>query len=212
MTCIAKDAVCITAVKGPGLLQAVNIISQAAIYSYFRYYIPNLIVYDMRGNIFSPAALLSNAIALLLLVLAIKRPVTARTLISILFIGAACFNGYTAIAHPGVYLEFAAFAALPAYETFIRGPFSQHITAYILAIAIAQLLIGIGIAGRKALSGAALAGAIIFLIAIAPLGAGSAFPCSIVLAAACAVLLFKGQSETLRAIYSRRLSKRHPLA
>lgn len=162
----------------------------------------------MRGNIFSPESILSNAVALIFLILALKRPVTARTLISILFIGAACFNGYTAVAHPNAYMEYADLAALPVYETFIRGPFSLHITLYILAIAIAQFAVGICIAGRGTLSRVALTGAIIFLVGIAPLGAGSAFPCSLVLAAACTVLLRKGQPETLASIYEKKLLKR----
>lgn len=165
----------------------------------------------MRGNIFSPESVLSNAISLLLLILAFNRPLTARTLISILFIGAACFNSYTAIVHSEKYMVYADLAAIPAYEKFIRGAFSRHISTYILPIAIAQLAIGICIAGRGALSRAALAGAIIFLLAIAPLGAGSAFPCTVVLAAACMVLLLKGQQETLASIYGRKLWKRHPL-
>lgn len=165
----------------------------------------------MRGNIFSPESIFSNAISLLLLILAIKRPVTARTLISILFIGAAIFNGYTAIAHPEKYMGFAEMAALPAYETFIRGEFSRHITSYILAIALAQLATGICIAGRRALSKVALAGAVIFLVAIAPLGAGSAFPCSLVLATACVILIIKGQPETLATIYGKKLWKQRPL-
>ena len=165
----------------------------------------------MRGNIFSPESIFSNAISLLLLILAIKRPVTARTLISILFIGAAIFNGYTTIARPEKYMGFAEMAALPVYETFIRGEFSRHITSYILAIALAQLATGIGIAGRRALSRVALAGAVIFLVAIAPLGAGSAFPCSLVLAAACIILIIKGQPETLATIYGKKLWKQPPL-
>lgn len=164
----------------------------------------------MRGNIFSPESVLSNAISLLLLILALKRPVTARTLISILFIGAAFINGYTAIDHPEIYLGYADLAALPAYETFIRGNFSRNITAYILTIAIAQLAIGFCVAASGRLSKTALAGAIIFLLAIAPLGAGSAFPCTLVLAAACAILFIKRQPQTLMEIY-RRKWKRSPL-
>jgi hypothetical protein len=159
----------------------------------------------MKGNIFSPESVFSNAISLIILLLAIKRPVTARTLISILFIGAAIFNGYTAIADPEKYMGFADMAALPVYETFIRGEFSRHITVYILTIAAAQLVTGICIASRGVLSRAALAGAAIFLTAIAPLGAGSAFPCSLVLAAACIILLIKGQHETLANIYGKKL-------
>ncbi len=155
----------------------------------------------MRGNILSPESLLSNGVSLLLLMLAIWRPVVARWLFCILFIGAAFFNTYTAIVHPEKYLLYADLTALPMYEQFIRGAFSRHITTYIIAIAIGQLLTGIYIGSSGQLYKAALAGAIIFLLAIAPLGAGSAFPCSIVMAAACMVLLRKGADATLLEIF-----------
>jgi hypothetical protein len=100
-------------------------------------------------------------------------------------------------------MTYADLAAIPTYETFIRGNFSRHITTFILTIAVAQLAIGICIAGKGALSKTALAGAIIFLLAIAPLGAGSAFPCTVILAAACTVLLIKGQLLPLSVSFKR---------
>ncbi|HEY1166206.1 MAG TPA: hypothetical protein VGE90_13590 [Chitinophaga sp.] len=62
--------------------------------------------------------------------------------------------------------ELWRYATFVIINTFIRGNFSRHITAFILTIAAAQLAIGICIAGKGVLSKTALAGAIIFLLAI----------------------------------------------
>lgn len=158
----------------------------------------------MHGNVFSPAYMFSNGVSLLILVLAIWRPVLARTLLSILFTGAAFFNAYTVLAHPQLYLEYADTAALPVYEQFIRQVFSLHVTNYVLLIATGQLLIGTCMAGRGLLSRGALLGAIIFLVSIAPLGAAAAFPSTVVLGGACEILFIKGQPATLPAIYRRK--------
>ncbi|MRG45317.1 hypothetical protein GFS24_09330 [Chitinophaga sp. SYP-B3965] len=166
----------------------------------------------MRGNIFSPEYLISNGIAAVLLLLTFTRPATARSLLCILFTGAAFFNGIAAFMHPEWYLSYADIAAIPSYERIINGAFSRHITAYVLTIAIGQLSIGIFIGSKGWLQKTALAGAVVFLLAISPLGAGAAFPCTIILAAACVVLLFKHSNETLPEIFNSRVLKhRRPI-
>jgi hypothetical protein len=144
--------------------------------------------------------MISNGISLLLLLLAIRRPVTARISLSLIFIAAALFNGIAAFMHPEWYLSYANIAAIPLYERIITGAFSEHVTAYVLAIAIGQLCIGIFIGYKGPMQKLALIGAIIFLLAIAPLGAGSAFPCSLLLATACLVLLCRKSTATFREI------------
>jgi len=161
----------------------------------------------MRGNILSPEYMLSNAIALLLLVLAIKRPLISRAIISLIFLGAGCYNGILAIYYPARYLVYADLTASPLYETFIRGAFSRHITSYIMSIAVMQLITGILIGWKRGWMKAALGAAAFFLIAIAPLGAGSAFPCSALLAIACMILIFDAGNESLPdALYRKYLN------
>lgn len=147
----------------------------------------------MRGNIFSPEYMISNAIAILLLFLAWRRPLAATISMTLLFIGAAIFNMITAVFVPDKYMAFADVAALPVYERFINGYFSQHVRSIILSIAVLQLLAGIFMLAPRGWSAAAFAGAALFLLAIAPLGAGAAFPCSLLLAVACIILLVKGR-------------------
>lgn len=151
----------------------------------------------MRGNILSPEYMLSNLIALLLLILAVKRPLITRAIISLIFLGAGCYNGILAIYYPERYLVYADLTASPLYETFIRGAFSRHITSYIMFIAVMQLITGTLIGWKRGWMKAALVAAAIFLIGIAPLGAGSAFPSSIMLAIACLILIFDAGEESL---------------
>jgi hypothetical protein len=161
----------------------------------------------MRGNIFSPEYMFSNTIALLLLILAIKRPQIARATLSLIFIGAAGYNAIIAIYYPERYMVYADLTASPLYETFIRGAFSRHITFYILSIALLQLVIGTLIGWRGTWMKLALSGAAAFLIAIAPLGAGSAFPCPLLLAAACLILIFKAGHDSLPGILRKKSLK-----
>lgn len=143
----------------------------------------------MRGNVFSTAYLISNAIAVLIFLITVLRPVLGRMCMSIIFIAASIVNAVISISHPEVYRLYGDLAALPAYEHFIEHTFSRHITTIVLLIAIGQLLIGIGLFWKGPFEKTALGGAIVFLLAIAPLGAGSSFPCSVFLAIACIWLL-----------------------
>lgn len=157
----------------------------------------------MRGNIFSPEYTISNLAGFVLIILAIMRPSTTRWIFSFIFTGAAAFNTMTAIYSPEDYLSYASMAALPLYEDFINGFFSGHIRVIVISIAAAQLFIGMSITGRAVLANIALAGAAFFLLAIAPLGAGAAFPSSVLMAAACIILLFK-KKQALPILKSRK--------
>ncbi|WP_295125091.1 hypothetical protein [uncultured Chitinophaga sp.] len=151
----------------------------------------------MNGNIFSPEYMLSNAIALLLLGIAFLRPFTAKVILSVIFVAAAIVNGITAIYHPQAYLYYADVAALPVYERFILGYFSTHTTLIVFSIAFLQLAAGVFMTRRGLTGTMALAGSATFLLAIAPLGAGSAFPCSVLLAVSCIVLIFAKEQNKL---------------
>ena len=124
------------------------------------------------------ASVASNAVALLLLLLSWKRENTARILFSLLFIWAAIINWKTAHYSPGDYLDYSKYA-IPLYKHIILGEFAKHITGYVSCIAIGQLLIGLGLLSKDIIVKTACIGGILFLIAIAPLGTGSAFPFSI---------------------------------
>jgi hypothetical protein len=135
--------------------------------------------------------IITNVIAILTAVIAMLWPNVGRVFLSGIFIGAAAFNAFTASGNPGLYLQFGELTTSGFYRSIILGPFSEHIQAYIFIIAGCQVLIGAFLLYKGKLLKMAMVGAIIFLLAIAPLGIGSAFPSSLILATALVILLRK---------------------
>ena len=86
------------------------------------------------------------------------------------------------INNPHDYLSYADLTFLPLYKTFILGWFSEHIRLSVGVIATAQAFIAIALLMKGWIYKAGLIGAILFLIAIIPLGVGYAFPCTLLLA------------------------------
>lgn len=127
--------------------------------------------------------IVSQFVSLLILFLAWKKPVWTRYILAVIFCAAGIFNWFTGMKTPDAYLMYAE-TSLGFYRDFINGWFKEHIQMVIPIIASGQLLVGIGLfAGRRWLALGCL-GAIIFLIAIIPLGVGSAFPFSITVSVA----------------------------
>jgi len=83
------------------------------------------------------------------------------------------------------------------YKQFIRGWFSYHVTEVVGFIATCQALIAFSmlLKGWWLITGAT--GAIIFLLAIAPLGVGAAFPFSLIAAAALYCIIRNHQNDYL---------------
>jgi heme O synthase-like polyprenyltransferase len=129
------------------------------------------------------ASIVSNIVALVLLVVSWKKKNLARVLFAILFIWASWTNWKIAHNDPNDYLDYGKYA-VSFYKTIIYGEFAKHITGYVSLIAIGQLLIGLGLLARGIVVKISCIGGIIFLLAIAPLGTGAAFPFSITAALA----------------------------
>ena len=124
------------------------------------------------------ASIVSNMVAVILLLLSWKRKNIARISFSLLFIWAAVINWKTAQYSPTDYLDYSRYA-IPLYKHIIQGAFAKQITGYVNCIAGGQLLIGLGLLSKDIIVKTACIGGIVFLIAIAPLGMGAAFPFSI---------------------------------
>lgn len=142
--------------------------------------------------------IISNVMAILFLLAAWKKPVWARILFFLLFAWAGITNWRTATGNPQVYTEYADLSFLSFYRTFILGWFRDHASIMVKAIAVCQLLISVSMLAPGRLFTAGAMGAILFLLAIAPLGVGSAFPCSVVLALGLALLVRKKQEWLVR--------------
>lgn len=133
--------------------------------------------------------LISNLIAILILLVAWKAPRWARWSIVLIFIWASAVNAYTANTTPEVYLEYAPMA-IPIYRSFINGWFAAHVQMMVTLIAIGQLTIALLLSLKGFWFNLGILGASIFLLAIAPLGVGSGFPFSLIMVAAL-FLLYK---------------------
>ncbi|WP_343670865.1 hypothetical protein [Chitinophaga sp.] len=146
----------------------------------------------MRGNLFSYTYLLSNAGAVLILLISIWSKRAGHIIIALMFLVAAVVNAVQAIYTPHKYDIYELVAALPVYEYLISNVFLIHITLYILLMMVFQLVVGIGVLYQKK---AALLAAIVYLLALAPLGAGSSFPSTVILAVACLILMKKNHHQ-----------------
>jgi hypothetical protein len=135
------------------------------------------------------AYIISNAVAVVLLLLAWKQPRIARASFSVLFIWACYTNWHVALTKPNDYLFYANLTFSGAYRSFILGWFSHHILVMVGSIATCQGLIAVSFLLKDWICKIGSVGAIIFLLAIVPLGVGSGFPCTLILTAAVGLLL-----------------------
>jgi len=123
--------------------------------------------------------LISNAIGLAILGLAFRQPRTVRWIWVAIFVWAATVNTLTATSEPWMYLVYGALTPSEAYRTFIEGWFSRHIPEMVVSIAAGQLTIAILLARADRARRLGVLGALVFLLAIAPLGVGAGFPFSL---------------------------------
>ena len=136
---------------------------------------------------------ISQMAGVIILVVAWWKTRWARGLFALLFFWAAATNMYLGITNPNVYQEYADMA-IPLYRDFINGWFSHYNYIVIPLIAIGQFCIAIGILLRGAWVKLACVGIVIFLLSIAPLLVGSAFPFSIIVSIA-AILIYKNDDK-----------------
>ncbi|EAR01427.1 hypothetical protein [Maribacter sp. HTCC2170] len=134
---------------------------------------------------------ISNLIAILILSAAIRLPKLARLLIALLFFWAFWLNLTTSQYNPGEYLNYAKLTPFSWLADFINGWFKPNITLMVTIIAIGQGLIGIGLLLKNQIVRIACYGAIVFFIAIIPLGIGAAFPATLITALAVYFILKK---------------------
>lgn len=134
-----------------------------------------------------------NILAVLFLVGAIKKPRWARFFYFFLFLWACITNWTISQRNPSAYLEYAELAFTNVYRDFINGWFSDHIQWSVGFIATCQGMIALSMLMKGRVFQWGCAGGIVFLVAIAPLGVGSGFPCTLIFAAGLVILFRKGK-------------------
>ncbi len=138
--------------------------------------------------------IISNVIAILQLLAAIKWPRMARLSFFLLFAWACWMNWKTSQQNPQYYLEYADLTWSNWYRNFINGWFADHIQLVIGFIATCQGLMAISFLLKGWIYKIGSTGAIIFLLYILPFGVGSGFPCTAIMAIA-VYILFNKQSD-----------------
>ena len=135
-----------------------------------------------------------NLLAILFVVASIKMPRFSRGLFFLLF-GWACWMNWTySQNNPEAYQEYSALTFSNVYKEFITGWFKSHTALMVGVIATCQGLIAISMWLKGVLFKIGSIGGIVFLLAIAPLGVGSGFPCTVVFAIALTILYRKGNN------------------
>jgi len=138
----------------------------------------------MIGPEFIAPYTISNIVSVVLLVSAYRWPRISRILFVLIFLIAGLFNIYTAMTEPEAYLFYGDMAVLEPYRHFIHGFFSIHTQEIVLAIALGQLCVAALLSFKGKLFKLGIVGGVIFFIAITPLGIGSAFPATLLMAIA----------------------------
>ena len=126
----------------------------------------------------------TNIASAVLVVSAYKWPRVTLILFILIFLAAGVFNSYIALTDPEDYLLYGDMAVLEVYRHFIHGFFSKYTQEIILTIALGQLCVAALLSFKGKLLKLGIIGGVIFFIAIAPLGVGSAFPATLLMAIA----------------------------
>jgi hypothetical protein len=159
----------------------------------------------LENNTYLVLYIISNVIALLMLWASWKHYRISRLLFFLVFAWAGWTNWNEAIVAPQFYLDYASLTFSNLYRDFIEGWFSRHITLAVGFIATCQALIAISMLLKGWILKTGAIGAIIFLLTIAPLGVGSAFPCTVILAVAMWFVQRQRQTDYLWISPSRKM-------
>jgi hypothetical protein len=92
--------------------------------------------------------------------------------------------------NPQAYVDYGQHA-VGLYQKFIYGLFSSYTSLIVSLIASGQIIVGIFLFMKKNLFVLGIGGGIIFLVAISPLGIGSAFPSTLLMSASLVLLYFR---------------------
>ena len=141
--------------------------------------------------------ILSNLVAVILALSSYNFPRFMRFIWGLIFIAAGIINLITVYNEPAMYISGFGPAAVDPYKEIIYGPFSKQPAVYVTLIAVGQIIVGGLIWSRNFWYYLGLTGGMIFLLAIAPLGVGSAFPSSVIMALGLVLMMRKKRKKSI---------------
>ncbi len=151
----------------------------------------------MNYEQFMLPVIIANLLAIVVMLLSYNFPRFMRLIWGLIFIAAGIVNLITVVNAPGIYVDTFGTAAMDFYKDIIYGPFSKHPGVYVAAISGGQVLVGALIWSRGFWYYLGLIGGFVFLLAIAPLGAGSAFPSTVFLAIGLIFMMRKRRRKSI---------------
>jgi len=119
--------------------------------------------------------IITHAISIVLIFICYKWPKIGKVAWGIIFVLAGIFNIYLGLTNPQKYVDLGQ-GAVGIYQKFIYGIFSSYTSLIVSLIALGQIMVGIFLFMKRMPFLWGILGGIIFLVAISPLGIGSAFP------------------------------------
>ena len=137
--------------------------------------------------------IVSQVAAVAYVLAAWRWPRATRYVTGIGFLFAGAFNVWTASTAPGTYVTGFGPHAIPPYREFIYGAFARHTAAFILLIATGQIAVGVLAFAPLPWRRLSYVGAIVFLVAITPLGIGAGAPATLIFAVGVALLFRERQ-------------------
>ena len=149
----------------------------------------------LDNQLYVTLLIVSNIVALLQVIAAVRRPRIARLSFFLLFAWASWTNWTESRQAPQFYLEYADLTWSNWYRSFIKGWFADHVQLAVGLIATCQGLIAISMLLKGWVYKIGSVGGIIFLLSILPFGVGSGFPCTAIMAVALFILLKKYNDE-----------------
>jgi hypothetical protein len=133
---------------------------------------------------------ITHVVTVILIIVCYKWAKIGKVAWGIIFILAGIFNIFTVVRDPQVYLGYRD-NAMDFYKFFIDGVFSSFTIFIVSLIGTGQILVGIFLLRKGKLFLLGILGGIIFLVAIAPLGIGSAFPSTLLMAISLGLLYIR---------------------
>jgi hypothetical protein len=149
----------------------------------------------LDNQVYVTLLIISNMVAILQLIAAIKWPRIARLSFFLLFAWASATNLTESQRTPDFYLEYADLTWSGWYRNFIKSWFADHIQLAVGFVALCQGLIAVSMLLKGWIYKIGSVGAFVFLLSILPLGVGSGFPCTAIMAIAVIILLRKYNNE-----------------
>ena len=123
--------------------------------------------------------------------LSIKRHRLTRLLFILIFLLAGLINIFIAFSRPEIYQYYGGMAIVDFYREFIYGYFKQYTIQIVSVIGLGQIVIAVLLSTSGLLLKLGSIGGVIFFIAMAPLGFGSAFPATLLLALALVLMQYR---------------------